>query len=107
MGQKHEKYRKTKNISNSVNFDALGIQYFWVMKLLEAELPEFNFAYYYSSILEGYRCFLYSSFNTYGIVQPVRQPLDGSNFYCLLFDDFEILEMAGGIDEFKIYFQLT
>lgn len=76
------------------------------MTTFQDQLPEFNFTYYYGSILEGYRCFQYSSFSTYGIVQPVRQPLEGLNFYCLSFDDFEMLEMAGGIDEFKIYFQL-
>jgi hypothetical protein len=67
-------------------------------------LPEFNFTYYYNSLLEGYRGFMYLSFRTYGVLIPARRPWEGTNSYYLSFDDFEVLEMACGIDEFKIYF---
>lgn len=69
------------------------------------DLPEFNLNIYASAVLSGHRCFAYRSMGTYGVIRPADGSLRDSE-YELSAGDMEVWEMATGIDEFKVYYNV-
>ncbi|MFZ1806389.1 MAG: hypothetical protein WAU36_04160 [Cyclobacteriaceae bacterium] len=69
------------------------------------DLPEFNLTYYHNAILEGYKFFHYSNQGHYGIIQPVRHPVESTDGYTIHASDEEVKNMACGEDDWKIYYQ--
>ena len=68
-------------------------------------MPQFNLTYYYSSLLRGDRLFFYQSYGEYGIISPgLASKMMGKGYY-LMAGNEELLDMATGVDEFKIFFQ--
>lgn len=68
------------------------------------ELPEFNLNFYASALLSGHTVFVYRPMGDYGIVRPSDETAIGAGEYELEAGDLELMEMATGIDDFKIYY---
>jgi hypothetical protein len=61
--------------------------------------PIFNWTYYYSALLLGYRYWRFTNYQTFTVVEPVREPIEIPDSYVVHFTDREILECADGIDD--------
>ncbi|HNP94265.1 MAG TPA: hypothetical protein PKJ63_01505 [Cyclobacteriaceae bacterium] len=68
-------------------------------------MPEFNLTYYYNSLLRGDRVFFYQSFGSYGLISASLRVDNVHKGYFLPAGCEELLDMATGVDEFKIFFQ--
>jgi len=69
------------------------------------DLPEFNLNIYASALLSGRNVFLYRPMGDHGVLRPGSSTQAKANEYVLNAGDLELMEMASGIDEFKIYYE--
>lgn len=68
------------------------------------DLPEFNLGLYASLLLSGCRTFVYRPMGAYALIRQADESPISCSEYELQAGDLQLMEMASGIDEFKIYY---